>query len=440
MRLSNKYNRLLAFIFLCSAAVSLKLDVQEKSKTFKKVLTVNESSIVDIEHRRGDLNIYHTNEKQAYVEVELKVRGSVEEDLQKIIDKFSIEVSEKQNEIYVRTKTQIESWSETNNMFSSKFRVKFSDGDVIKNKIEDLELICNLYIPKIKTLRAANRYDNILWDNIDCNVEADIYSGKIEGSSIQGNVKIRSKYSKIFIGDMANGDLNIYNSTLNMGNAENLIIVDKYSKFKLKNSKSLDLNLHDSDLEAGKIDGKLNVVAKYSDLDIESCASSKIDFHDTDLKLAKCGSMEIESKYSTFILGELTDLLMTSHDDNLMADRICGVEVIDTKYSEYKVTNFTGALDVKASHDDDFVFTKIEDFEGLHFVSKYSTLNFPIPSSMACEVVAELKYGSLKIDRSNFVISREIEKDSKLELEGKTEGTNHKMVKVVAYDSKIKFD
>ncbi|MDA9773832.1 hypothetical protein N9B82_02650 [Saprospiraceae bacterium] len=440
MRLSNKYNRLLAFIFLCSAAVSLKLDVQEKSKTFKKVLTVNESSIVDIEHRRGDLNIYHTNEKEAYVEVELKVRGSIEEDLQKIIDKFSIEVSEKQNEIYVRTKTKIESWSETNNMFSSKFRIKFSDGDVIKNKIESLELICNLYIPKIKTLRASNRYDNILWDNIDCDVDADIYSGKIEGSSIQGNVKIRSKYSKIFLGDMANGDLNIYNSTVNMGNAENLVIVDKYSKFKLKNAKSLDLKLHDSDLEAEKIDGKLHVVAKYSDLDIESCGSSTIDFHDSDIKLAKCGSMEVESKYSTYILGELTDLLMTSHDDNLIADKICGLEITDSKYSEYKVMRFTGALDVKSSHDDDYVFTKVQDFEGLHFVSKYSTLNFPLESSQACAINAELKYGSIKIDRSNFVVSREIEKDSKIELEAKTKGTNHKMVKVVGHDSKFVFD
>lgn len=440
MKRSIKYKVILSLTLLSFMFNSIKAEVQEKTKTFTQELVVDETTEIELEHLRGDLNVFSTDKKKAYIEVELKVRGTNEDDLQIILNNFSIDVDQSDLNYAVYTNSHIKSWVETHNWFGDKFKIKFDNGDEISHKIELIDIVCKVYIPKIKKISLSNKYDNITWDDIDCDVEAVIYSGEIQGNSINHNLKIESKYSKIFIGDIIDGDFDIYDSSIKMGNTRNLLLRDKYSKIDLKKSESLTLYLHDSDVEANSVKNKLFIEAKYSDLEIDACSSASIDLHDCDIRLPKCGSLKIDSKYSTFNLGEISDIEMNSHDDNVKIDKLCGLDLVDTKYSEYDIDEFSGYLDVKASHDDDFNFTKIGDFEGMDFISKYSYIRFPIEKTGVYELKVNLTYGSININREIYELSKEIDKDSKIEFTGKTNGSNHKSVNITAYDSKIRLN
>jgi len=436
-----KFNQviLLALLLLSGQPIFAAKSVNQQTKTFEKSFATTNTSELHLKNRRGNIQIINIEGNEARVEVQLTVTGKENDEIQKLFDQFELSVKTTGNIIDVISENNIKNWVRINSFFRNSNKIKFNN-DIVAQGITEIEVEMILYLPKIKSLQANNKYHDILFSNLPCSLEVDLYSGKLKGENISGDLTLNMKYGAVDIGNFMDGDIDIYDSKFSSGNAQKVKFKSKYSDIELGNLSSFTMDSYDDEMEIGDISEAFEFEAKYTNLKMESFGTSDMDIYDTDVKGKSGKELILRSKYGSFRFENIEDSSLKLYDDEFEAESLKQLKIKSSKYSEISIDKFLGgSVDVISSYEDKIIFSKgIADFESLNFDAKYSTLIFPIEANVKYQLDAKMKYCSLDMS-NNFEHTYRDKDNSNIEIKGMANGggSGNPKITINSYDGKI---
>ena len=474
-----RYNRLPLFLlFLIPFLAFAKKAKNEKKKTISKSFVTNADSDVLFHHRRGELVVEYIDGNEARVEATVTVRGEDADDVETILNAIDIEIINSGNQTEVNTTDIVKSWSSSNGLFWSKYRLVLNNGLEITSKVEQITIDATLFLPRTKTLSLSSRYDDIRVVSCKANtLNVDINSGTLRANAIDSDANIKVKYGKLnlqYLGDLR---LESHDSKGSIGNVNNLVIEDKYSEFELGNAESLKADLHDSDISLGNVScdavindkyseielgnvaslsadlhdselflgnvtGDANIVDKYSEIKFGHMQNGDWDLHDSKVDIENAGHLKIRTKYTEFQMKDVLSVALNSHDDDFEINKLDDLTISESKYTVYQIGELTKSMDIGYSHDDNYVVEKSSsELSKLNFNGKYTDLNLPIPSNMSYNISGTMKYGDFQYPKKGVKETRYVKDGSNLEIEGvAVDGSATLMVKIEAHDCNINLD
>jgi hypothetical protein len=263
-----------AFIMIVIWSVLLTMPMiysqDSYTKDYEKKFKVNESSLVQLANKYGDMHIENWAENSVSIKVKITVNTSNKSKAESTFDKISIDFKEDGNMVSANTSIT-ESINNTN--FSVDYDVK---------------------MPKNINVDLSNKYGNLFVDQIDGQANISVKYGNFTINKLgRENEKptnfISVGYSSGFcnINDCGWLKLESAYSKVNIENATALIIGSKYSSLKIRKCKSIVTeSKYDhpfkvgivknfvctgaySNFEINKLYSMLETDLKYSDLDID---------------------------------------------------------------------------------------------------------------------------------------------------------------------------
>lgn len=469
------------FLSLCLCVglmllTSLTLSAQiEKSKTVEKTFDVGAKGTVKVDHRYGLLKVTESNDGKVHLTSRMRVEGNDQGGVELALGQFETNINEMGNTVTIETELSIKNWNSTN----GKIRLQFKNGAKAKG-LKKLVVEMLLAVPDLEQLELKNKYEDIIIDHdFKGNLEVEVYDGDLKAKNVSGEVELEVKYGKAFFEDIQDGDLTLYDAEMEIERAKDLKVSSKYSEYTIGDSESLKIKAYDDKMELGNVKGDFELSDKYSEIEMGSFGSGRIAMHDGDLVAAKGGNLTIEgSKYSKFRFEEVKKITIdnshddkfeirnaegvninrtkytafefgslngnlgvnSSHDDKFVVGSVTDLMVNETKYTEYEIGTLSGKVGLFDSHDDQLNVRTVEDsFGGLKLGGKYTKVKMDIPSSVKYTLEAEMTYGGIEYNESNFESNYYKEKGSVLQVRGQVKGAgaDAPKIEVVGHDCKV---
>jgi len=447
----------LLLLFIFSFVTPLTGQI-EKSKSVEKTFDLSKDGVVKVDHRYGLLKVIQSSDNKVHLTARMRVEGNDEEEIQRALSQFEIDINEFGNQVTIETDLGIKNWNGRN----GKINLTFKNGAKVKGlKKFTTEML--VAIPDLKALSLKNKYEDIIIDHdFKGDLEVEIYDGDLTAKNIAGELELNVKYGKAIFADIGDADLTLYDSEMEMEGGKAIKLSSKYSEYTIGDTESLKIDAYDDKFELGNIKGRLEIKDKYSEMEVGNFGEALLDVHDGDFEGKKGGNLTItDSKYSKYRIGEVADFVIEgSHDDKYIVKKVGTFEVDITKYTEFEVDDLAGQFKVRDSHDDKFIIGTVTDllvnqskytefeigslsgqvnlldshddklevrevkasFKGLKMDGKYTKVNMDMPSSVKYEIDAEMKYGGIEYPESAFESTYYKEKDSVLAVRGKIKG------------------
>ncbi|NET33630.1 MAG: hypothetical protein F6K19_16665 [Cyanothece sp. SIO1E1] len=420
-------------LILCFLATCSSFGQDAKNKTISKSFAGKKQ--VSVTHRYGPLQVVRSSDSQVKLTAVLSARTKEPGDMELLEKQFDLEVVESSNILDIKTNFEIENWNSRNGIIS----LKFKDGSRLK-QVKDVEITFLLEVPELEELTLANKYDEIIIrEDLNADLNINLYDGRLQTANISGKLKIDTKYSKGSIGNFATGELNFYDSDFNLGDGDDIRLTSKYSKLQFNNVGSFNIQSYDDKITWNTVKGDLSILDKYSDFVGGSFANGKFDLHDSKVTLKDGQSLQIKSKYTKFRFGNLQSLSFElSYDDKVEIVSLGSLKT-KSKYTDYKIGELKSGLIVN-SYDDDFEIERfIGPLEGIDFTGKYSDITLLLPSTIEYRLEAYAKYGKIQYAESSLETNFYKEKNDEVEIKGKTKNASDSspLISINSYDGKI---
>lgn len=477
--LSSLKTKNFATLWLCmllffTATIALTAQT-EKSKSIEKTFDLSKEGTVKVDHRYGLLKVIQSSDGKVHLNARMRVEGNDEEEVQKALSQFEVDINEFGNQVTIETDLGIKNWHGRN----GKIYLTFKNGAKVKGlKKFTVELL--LAVPDLKSLALKNKYEDIIIDyNFKGDLAIELYDGDLKAKNIEGELELNVKYGKAIFADIGNADLTLYDSEMEMETGKTIKLSSKYSEYTIGDTESLKINAYDDKFELGNVKGRLEIRDKYSEMEIGNFREAILEVHDGDFEAKKGKTLTItDTKYAKYRIAELANLVIeSSHDDKFIIKKVADFEVDMTKYTEFEIANIAGKFKVRDSHDDKFIIGSLSDllvnqskytefevtnlsgqvslldshddkldirevatsFKGLKMNGKYTKVNMDIPSSVKYEIDAEMKYGGIEYNEAAFESQYYKEKDSILALRGKVKGAgvNAPKIEIRGHDCKV---
>ena len=408
----------------------------KKEKRVDKTFTGKE--VVRLTHGHGPLQVLKSKNNELKLEVVMSLEDKTEADAQLALNNFNVDFDDIGNRLSVETQTNINNWI-TNNGIS---KLTFSNGDKVKD-IKNVKATMVVYVPKLKELYVANKYDEIIIeDGLDGSLEIKLYSGRIDAGNINGNLSLEMKYSKGKIGNFQEGDFNLYDCDLKIGSGKKVEVESKYSEIELGDLDEIEMEIYDDKYEIGNIKGKLLLQDKYSDLKIGNFSNARMDVYDSDITLKEGQDIQAKSKYTKFRIDKVKSLNFDlSYDDNVWIEHLESL-VTESKYSEYDIVNLKSSV-VMNSYDDDLKVTHfVGPLKSIGIEGKYTKVSLKLPTNTEFRLDATTTYGNFSFPKERFEIEWENIGSTKRELRGKTKNASadSPLIQLDLYDCDVDLD
>ncbi len=131
---------------------------------------------------------------------------------------------------------------------------------VYTNTRNNRKMLVTITIPAGYKLDIESKYSDVILPARVGDLSVVIANGSMEGENL-GNLKLRSKYANIYLGNIANADIELSNSRFSAKNINELELDSKYSSTELASVKKLVLKSINDEVEveeAGDVRGRKN--------------------------------------------------------------------------------------------------------------------------------------------------------------------------------------
>lgn len=413
----------------------------EKTKIIKKSFDVNQNTVFSIKNKRGNIHFANVEGNELTIEVTLTVKGKEEEEIQKVLDNYTLMEDDNPNDLNVVGDDNIDSWTIIKAFFTVKNEIKFKNGNKANN-IEELSAHMVVYLPTVNTVKVENKYKNISYEQMPCTFDVELYSGKLKGGDISGQFILDAKYSDINIGNTGNSEIDIYDSEFEGENMEESEFKSKYSEIELGDIQSIELDSYDDKIVVGDVNGELSCEAKYTELEAGSFGYGAFSIYDTDVEVTSGDTLVLDSKYGSFESKRVDHITMELYTDKINIKSTKTLKIKESKYSKIRIDQLEDNLNIKKSYDDEIEIDGLSKaIQGLVFDGKYTDLEFPIPSNVGYYLSGETKYGTLSLP-DDFEYLTRIKESSVLEISGLGNEGNRKSpaIEIKAYDCNISLE
>lgn len=252
------------------------------------------------------------------------------------------------------------------------------------------------------------------------------------------NIKLETQkqaVSRVLIPSFVQGNQKAYtnnkntefqvNYTITMPANMPLELVNKYGSIYLDNHQApLKIDLKYGDMKAQQLGGAGQKVIhlKFSAANIDYLENAELDFGFSTLNLQKAKNLQFVGKHGTHSIGEV--------------QRISG----SSSFSNFEITTLTQALQMETKHDGKFAIARVSTgFENLDLTADFSGVEIGFDPQASFDFVIDVKFASLKADKSNYVIHSQQETDKSAHYEGQKGGSNKGKVIIKSQFGDVKF-
>ncbi len=415
-------------------------DDLEKERQIRKTFPVSSNEIVDLIHERGEMQIGYHDDTEAVIEVNLQIRGDVEEDVDLLLSKYTLDIDDRGNEIRIVSSMNIQEWNQSQNILYKKTKIRLKDGTVITSRIEDIQADLKLMIPRIAALKLTNKYHDIMISDLPFDLNVHQFSADVKAGDIEGNFTLRLKYGEAEIGDVRDFSLEAFDSKVVTKDAQNVRLVGKYSDILIGNCNSVDMELFDSELQMGVVSGQTKIEDKYSNISIKEVPTGCWHLFDSEVELGQASNLKFESKYTKIVIKQVNKLEIVSFDDHWEVEQLGELACQQSKYSEFDIGFFTSSMKFDDSFDDRIEVNRIvKNFNGFSLEGKYTEVNLTLSPEISYHLDADIKYGKINFDEHKIDLLQHIEKGDNLILKAKTKHTADQAANIIlrGFDNRI---
>jgi hypothetical protein len=364
------------------------------------------------------------------------IQAKDEEAAAMMLERFELQEDKFDGKVEVSSNFNIQGWSTVN----GKTRIKFKDGTKITG-IREVRIDMVVYVGKLDKLHLENKYDEIkIHDDIAADLSVELHSGKLRMVDWTGKLALDMKYSKVFLKNINDAQMEIYDCDMEIGNAGKIQVESKYSSFKMGNLTELRGETYDDDWEMGNLT-TIILEDKYSEFEMGNFKTGKLDFHDAEFRAGNAESVEIKSKYSEFVFENIDVIdFENSFDDNVKAVQV-GMFNADSKYSEFIFKSVSESAIIAPSFDDKLEISSLgNSFKNLKIDGKYTEMDVDVAANTPFHLNVDMTYGKINFDEDSFETQVWKDRDSsKKEIVGKTKGATDKSgkIEILGFDNTI---
>ncbi len=259
------HNWILAVIF--SVLASQVLAAQETSKNIHKNYKVSATTKISINNKFGMVHINTWNKNEVDLVVKITANARNEEKTNEVLNAINIGITDSNPTDFLAYETKVD---------NVKGNVSFSIDYTVS-------------MPTTCPLELENSFGDVYLQNLSGNLNLTVKYGQLVSENLTGEVELHLAFGKgeSEIGFLANGDLDIRYSKLNiqgagkikldsqfsnveLGKTGALQLEGKYGDFKIAEIDRFDGNLEFSGLKVGKLNNALILDSKHGNgLDID---------------------------------------------------------------------------------------------------------------------------------------------------------------------------
>ena len=369
------YN-LILFLFLGISFDLAASDVGSKKEYTREVhetFDVSSNAKLGIQNRYGNIKISTWDKSQIQIDVMIKVKASNAEKGQKFLN--AIEIDFESSSSKVRAKTIYPNQENNSSWWSSWFG---------NSKNLDFEVHYTVQAPEDISSTLINKYGNITQASIGGSCDVTNKYGDIFFENVGGNLSLNLGYGKASIGSVGDAEMEVKYSSIKLYGARDMNISTKYSDLKIKSCN--------------------NIVAhtKYDDYSIETVGTLKNNGKYDEFKIGSVDEFMIETKYTDVDISTLHhegmfETKYGSVDINATGNNLKKIQIV-SKYTGYGF-NISGDfhLDFDGSRTDLHVSKPNEKYQSERDGSDLSVKAYRGSKSSGAEILASMRYGSLKI-------------------------------------------
>lgn len=427
-----RFSKLLATIIFSVLTLSMAAQAEFKD-VLKFESAIDPNSTVHFKNRSHDAEIKTWNNDAVELQLDVKIKAKKQEDIDKTVDALKeIEFKEAGSKFFINTTFWESMKSNTN------YKFQLCNGE--KVNLKDFQISITLYIPKTISMEINSKYADLSMDEIAGDIDLTMHSGKFYASSFGGNAKFNLRYSKAFLESVPQANAELYDSDIELTTCGDLKLKSKYSKIEIEHAGDFDFESYDDNITIGKI-GKIKGEAKYSDFDFGPSVNLNFDFYDCNLTGGDTGSVNGKSKYTEIELGNAGNIyLNSSYDDKFSFDEIDSFECTDSKYTDYNFETVNSSFKLLSYDDNVKIGEMAADFTEIKIEGKYGDFRIGIPESAQCQLLIDMKYGSVDYPEGLFERKTYIKDNSKLFVDAKTRNSSGKPASVIdisGHDNKL---
>ncbi len=248
-----------------------------KTKTIKKEFNVSANALVDLDNKYGSIDIKTWDQNKFTIEIIITTDSGNESNAQKRLDAITIEFSNTNSHVSVKT----------------KFRKSNNSWNLFGNNNSSMDIKYIVRMPVSNSLNIDMDYGDVMLDKLEGKADFNCDYGKLivgellndsntinldycNGSSIDflknGNINI--DYTTLDVEKGGNIDLNSDYCTMHFGDINNLKYNTDYGSIGVESANSIIGNSDYANLKFGTITNTLKIEADYGSLKVDQMGSN----------------------------------------------------------------------------------------------------------------------------------------------------------------------
>lgn len=426
-------------VFIMILLPLLLMAQEEVTEKFSKEFSVEESTIVHLKSKNGNLIITTWDKDVVDFTATLKIKTNEPEDAEAIVKAFkSMEISKEGNDINIDTRFY-ESFQVTNTFFFKSGKMKLITGN--KVNIESFKTSYVLTVPIDIALEISLKYADLVMNDHTGNVNLTVYDGEIKTGNLTGDALIDLRYCSGDIGNLHDAKMELYDSDLEVGAiSRSLTLNSKYSKLNLDDAGDVYLESYDDKIGLGEV-SSLTGSMKYTTLLMKDAPFMSLKSYDSFIEAGDVNDLKLESKYTKMTFEKVDVFSLTKSYDDKITLRELGTMAGDFKYTNCHIDKLEKKLDL-ISYDDSFIIEEVgSGFERIELEGKYTVFNMKLPRMTEFYLDFDLTYPDIVFPEDQLVEKRYHKEGNSFKYKGSTPGASEENASGIflsGYDNKFK--
>ncbi|HKK81899.1 MAG TPA: hypothetical protein VJ909_06610 [Prolixibacteraceae bacterium] len=225
------YLVLILFSILTSITVSAQVS---DSEHISRGFMVDNSTIVDIGNKYGDIVVKTWERDTIWVQIDYKVTGRNYDEIHQKMKDIDFELTQSGHYVVINTLIGESKNRLLNELKKLKETIGFGETEV--------EINMKITLPDNLDLRMNNKFGNIYLDDYNGDVTINMDNGRLKAHNLNGYISMELNFADAIINHIDNGRLEIYYSDMNLASARRLRIDSKTSNITLTEVNSLFVN------------------------------------------------------------------------------------------------------------------------------------------------------------------------------------------------------
>ncbi|MEM1327513.1 MAG: hypothetical protein AAGI23_16245 [Bacteroidota bacterium] len=327
------------------------LQAQKAEKNLSKTFPINADGTTSLENKYGSMNIEVWDRNEVKIEVTVEAKANNDRKVRQILDGIDVDFSNGSD--YVSAETDFNLKGINNASYTVTYEV---------------------HMPATNELKASMKYGNLKLGKLIGSADIEVKYGTFQIESIGDNSTIEVAYS---------------GADCTLAEAKDLMVEASYSRVHIYNARDIKME------------------SKY-------CQGMEIE---------NARRVTLDSKYDRYTIGEVERLAVETEYSNYTIDKV-EEALMDAGYTNVKIGTLKDRFVGSLSYNTCVISKVMKGFDELVMDGSHANFKLGIESGASYRLEAQGKYANVRYDDEGMDIQRDIQRSSSFELKGSKGGSS----------------